>query len=328
MSEQRVCIFGAGAIGSLLGGHLALAGTAVSLVARGRHLEVMRSQGLRLVAKEGERVAHPRCVGDARELEPQDFVILTVKAPALREAALAVQPLLGPSTVVVSAANGVPWWYFHRVEGHLAGHRLASVDPDGVLWEKLPPERTLGCVVHATAEIVAPGVAKWSGKEFRLGDPGGALGEPLAQLSRLITAAGLTAPICPDIRQEVWHKLWGNASFNPLSVLTGAMLDRLAGDDDSQPTARKMMVEIQAVGERLGIRFPIDVDRRIGIARAVGPHKTSMLQDLERGRTLEIDALLGVVVEMAGLVGIAVPICELVLGLVRQRARVLGLYGR
>jgi 2-dehydropantoate 2-reductase len=327
MSAKTVCVFGAGAIGSLLGGHLARAGEKVSLIARGRHLEAMQSEGLRLISKDGETVVHPQCHCDAARLGVQDFVILTVKAHALHEAAAALQPLLGPETVIVSAANGVPWWYFYRVEGELANHRLATIDPDGTLWERLPPERALGCVVHAAGEIVAPGVVKWSGKDFRLGDPGGRLGPELAELSRMITEAGLAAPICPDIRQEVWNKLWGNATFNPLSVLTGAMLDRLAGDPDTKSIARQMMIEMQTVGGRLGIRFPMDVDRRIAVAEAIGPHKTSMLQDLERGRTLEIDALLGVVIEMAGLVGVAAPVCELILGLVRQRARVVGLYG-
>jgi 2-dehydropantoate 2-reductase len=326
MTGKTICIFGAGAIGSLLGARLALSGAAVTLVARGPHLAAMREVGLRLITKDGEVIAQPACTDDATTLGPQDYVILTVKTPALREAAEAVQTLIGPRTAIVSASNGVPWWYFHRFPGPHADHRLASVDPTGELWKKLPPALVVGCVVYAASEIVAPGVVKASAKEFRLGDPGGELGDRVDSLSAILTNAGLAAPVCRDIRQEVWMKLWGNSAFNPLSVLTGATLDRLAGDVESRPVARQMMIEVQHVGERLGVTFPVDVDRRIAAAEAIGPHKTSMLQDLERGRALEIDALLGAVVEMAGLVGVETPICDIVLGLARQRARVAGCY--
>jgi 2-dehydropantoate 2-reductase len=326
MAGKTICVFGAGAIGSLLGGRLALSGAAVSLVARGPHLDAMRERGLRIVSAKGTETVRPYCTDTAAALGVQDYVILTVKAPALRAAAEAVQHLLGPRTVIISAANGVPWWYFHEFPGPLRDHRLAAIDPDGAVERLLPARRTLGCVVHAASEVAEPGVVKARGDEFRLGDPGGALGAELAILSQMMMEAGLTAPVCRDIRHEVWSKLWGNAAFNPLSVLTCAMLDRLAGDSETQLIARQMMVETQQVGERLGIRFPVDVDRRIAMAQAIGPHKTSMLQDLERGRALEIDALLAAVVEMARLVGVATPISELILGLVRQRARIAGCY--
>lgn len=326
MSSNSICVFGAGAIGSLLGARLALSGVAVTLVARGPHLAAMREHGLRLVTKEGEVVAHPACTENAATLGPQDYVVLTVKAPALRAAAEAVKPLLGPKTILVSAANGVPWWYFYRLPGPFADHRLASVDPAGLLWRELPPARVIGCIVYTASEVVAPGVVHSSGKEFRLGDPGGELAERVASLAEILTKAGMTAPICDDIRQALWVKLWGNLAFNPLSVLTGATLDRLAREPESRDVARRMMIEAQEVGERLDIRFPLDVDQRIAAAEAVGPHKTSMLQDFERGRDLEIDAVLGAVVEMAQLVGVPTPVCAMVLGLVRQRGRVSGCY--
>ncbi len=326
MSGPRICIFGAGAIGSLLAIRLALSGASVAVIARTEHLAAMRERGLRLVAADGEVVAHPRCTDDPATLGEQDFVILTVKAPALPVVAETIRPLLGRETAIVSAANGVPWWYFHRHAGALAGHRLDSIDPGGLLWERLPPERVIGCIIYAVSELVAPGVVRGSAKEFRLGDPGGALGEKMATLSALLTAAGLSAPICGDIRQEIWTKLWGNLAFNPISLLTGGLLDRLARDKGTRDVARRMMVEAQAVGEALGVKFPMTVDQRLAIVEATGPHKTSMLQDIERGRGIEIDAIVGAVVEMAGLVGVSAPICETVLALTRQRGRVAGCY--
>jgi 2-dehydropantoate 2-reductase len=326
MSGQRICIFGAGAIGSLLAARLALSGAEVSVVARAEHLAAMRERGLRLVTAEGEAVAHPHCTDDPATLGPQDFVILTVKAPALPVVAETIQPLLGPDTAIVSAANGVPWWYFYRHEGAFAGHRLSSIDPTGRLWERLPPERVIGCVVYAVSEIVAPGIVRASAKDFRLGDPGGAHRERMATLSAVLGEAGLSAPVCSDIRREIWIKLWGNLPFNPISALTGEVLDGMARDKGTREVARRMMVEAQAIAERFGITFPMTVDQRLDIAEATGPHKTSMLQDLERGRPLEIDAIIGAVVEMAALVGVSAPTCETVLALTRQRGRIAGCY--
>ena len=209
MPSRRICIFGAGAIGGLLGARLARSGASVSLVARAENLAAIRRGGLRLITADEEVVAHPNCTDDPATLGEQDYVVLSVKAPALPAVAAAIRPLLGPATVLVSAANGVPWWYFYGLAGRFADHRLDSVDPGGVLWDELPPARTIGCVIYATSEIIAPGVVRGLAKEFRLGDPSGALGKPLADLSALLTEAGLTAPICDDIRQELWTKLWG-----------------------------------------------------------------------------------------------------------------------
>ncbi len=231
------------------------------------------------------------------------------------------------------ALNGVPWWYFYKLAGPHEDRRLDSVDPGGALWDKLPPSRVIGCVVYAAGEIVAPGVVRSTASEsFLLGDPAGGpgadpqggLGARTAALAALWENARLSASVSQDIRQAVWIKLWGNLSFNPLSVLTGATLDRLALEPESREVARRMMTEARAVGEQLGIDFPMDVDRRMAMAEGLVGHKTSMLQDFERGRALEIDALLGAVVEMARLVDVATPTCEIVLALVRQRARVAG----
>jgi 2-dehydropantoate 2-reductase len=322
---MKICVFGAGAMGGLLGARLADAGEDVSLVARGSHLAAIQRHGLRLVAKEGDIVVAPPSTDDPATLGVQDVVILAVKATALRAAADSIRPLLGSHTVLVPALNGVPWWYFYRLAGPYADRRLDSVDPGGELWDKLPPSRVIGCVVYAAGEIVAPGVIRsTAGESFLLGDPAGELGDRVAALSSRCEAAGLGAPVSSDIRQALWIKLWGNLSFNPLSVLTGATLDRLALEAESRDVARRMMTEARAVGERLGIVFPMDVERRMAMAEGLVGHKTSMLQDFERLRALEIDALLGAVIEMARLVGVATPTLEIVFALVRQRARVAG----
>jgi 2-dehydropantoate 2-reductase len=321
----RICVLGAGAMGGLLGARLAAAGEAVSLIARGGHLAAIQANGLRLIARDGEVVVNPPCADDAATIGVQDVVILAVKATALGDAADAVQPLLGPETVLVPALNGVPWWYFYQLAGPHADRRLDSVDPGGELWRKLPPARVIGCVVYAAGEIVAPGVVRSSASEsFLLGDPAGRLGARVAALSAIFENAGLKAPVSPDIRRDLWIKLWGNLSFNPLSVLTGATLDQLALETESRDVVRRMMIEAREVGERLGIYFPMDVDARIAMAEELRGHKTSMLQDFERGSPLEIDALLGAVIEMARLVGVAAPTCEIIFNLVRQRARIAG----
>ena len=323
MAGLRICVVGAGAMGGLLGGRLAAAGEQVSLIARGSHLAAMRANGLRLIAKGGDVVVNPPCTDDATAIGVQDIVILAVKANALGAAADAIQPLLGAETVLVPALNGVPWWYFYRLAGPYAGCRLDSVDPGGELWRKLPPERVIGCVAYAAGEIVGPGVVRSNASEtFLLGDPAGRLGTQVGRLSAIFENAGLKAPVSPDIRRDLWTKLWGNLSFNPLSVLTGATLDQLALEPESRDVARRMMIESRAVGERLGIVFPMDVDARMAMAEGLRGHKTSMLQDFERGSPLEIDALLGAVIEMARLVDVATPTCEVIFNLVRQRARI------
>jgi len=325
---MRICIFGAGAIGGLMGARLAAAGCAeVTFVARGPHLAAMQANGVRLVSEGRESVVHPRCVAYAPEAGPQDYVVVTLKAHSLPGAAPAMQPLLGPETAVVSAVNGLPWWYFYRHPGSYEDRRLASVDPDGRLWELLHPSRAIGCIVYPAAEVTAPGVIEHTyGDRFTLGEPDGSRSARTATLSEALIAAGFKAPVRPRIRDEMWVKLWGNLAFNPISSLTTTTLDALIADPGQRGVARSMMLEAQAVGERLGVRFAIDVEKRIDGAAEVGAHKTSMLQDLERGRPMEIDALLGVVVELAELVGVEAPTCRTVLALVRARGRAAGCY--
>jgi 2-dehydropantoate 2-reductase len=323
---MRICIFGAGAIGGYMGAKLAAAGADVALVARGPHLAALQDKGLTLV-EQGRATTHRvRATDDARTLGPQDYVILTLKAHSVPAVVAQVLPLLGDGSTLVSGVNGLPWWYFHRHGGPFEGTRLASVDPGDVQWNGFGPDRVLGCVVYPAAEVTEPGtVTHVEGNRFSLGEPSGEVSQRAEALSKALTAAGLKAPVRPRLRDEIWVKLWGNLSFNPISVLTHATLDVLCTDPGTRAVARAMMVEAQAIAETLGIRFPIDVDRRIDAGAAVGAHRTSMLQDLTAGRPMEIDALVGSVAELGRLTGTPTPAIDTVLALVRLRARMAGL---
>jgi 2-dehydropantoate 2-reductase len=325
---MKLCVFGAGAIGGLMAAKLAAKGDVeVTVIARGPHLAAMRANGLKL-RSEGQEITVPvRAVASAEEAGPQDYVVVTLKAHSLPGAAKQMQPLLGPETAIVSAVNGIPWWYFHKHAGPFEGRVVESVDPGGVVSALLPPARAIGCIVYPAAEVLEPGVIEHTyGDRFTLGEPDGSRTPRIAALSEAMIAAGFKAPVRPKIRDEMWVKLWGNMAFNPISALTTATLDVLIADDGQRGVARAMMLEGQAVAEKLGIRFAIDVDKRIAGGAEVGAHKTSMLQDLERGRPMEIDALLGSVVELAELVEVPVPTCRTVLALVRARGRAAGCY--
>ncbi len=324
---MKICIYGAGAIGGYLGVDLTLAGLDVSLIARGPHLAAMRANGLKLITKEEERVAQVNATDTPSDLGPQDYVIIALKAHQAWESAEAMKPLLGPDTVVVTAMNGVPWWYFYGLEGQYSNLRLASVDPDDRQWNAIGPERAMGCVVYPATEIVEPGVIKHIyGDKFSLGEPDYSESERCVRLSQAFEKAGLRAPVLPNIRNEIWLKLWGNLCFNPISALTRATLDIVATDPATRNTARAMMMEAQRIGARLGVHFRVDVERRINGAAGVGAHRTSMLQDLDRGRALEIDALLTCVQEMGRLTDVDTPYIDTVLGLTQQMARTAGLY--
>ena len=326
---MKICIYGAGAIGGLLGAQLALAGEEVTLIARGPHLAALKADGLRLRTEGKELTARPQATSDPREAGPQDVVIVTLKAHSVPAAAEAMQPLLGPETAVVTAMNGVPWWYFHKLAGPHEGHRLKSVDPDGTLGRLIPGERCLGCVVYPAAEVVAPGVVEhYYGNRFMLGEPDGSKSARATRLSEALTRAGFKAPVRPKIRDDIWVKLWGNLSFNPVSALTTGTLAAIAGDPGTRAVVRRMMVEAEAVGTALGVKFGVDIETRIGWAADIGEHRTSMLQDLELKRPMEIDALVAAVAEMGDLVGIDTPFIDTVLALAIQRARVAGCYPR
>jgi len=321
---MKICIFGAGAIGGYMAAKLAHAGgTEVSVVARGPHLAAMQGRGLVLRAGGEQIVTHPRVASDARELGAQDYVVITLKAHSVPGALPQVLPLIGANTAVVMGVNGVPWWYFYGLAGPYENRRLASIDPGDEQWQKITPERVIGCVVYPAAEVPEPGVIELvEGDRFSLGEPDGSRSERVTKLSEALIRAGLKAPVRPRIRDEMWVKLWGNLSFNPISALTHATLGQIVADDGTRAVARAMMLEAQAVAEKLGVKFPIGVDKRIEGAGAVGAHKTSMLQDLERGRPMEIEALVGAVAELGRVTATPTPTIDTVLALIRLRAKI------
>ena len=323
---MKVAIYGAGATGGYLGAKLSLAQVNTTLIARGPHLEAMRRDGVRLLTGGEELVAHPMCTQNPREAGPQDFVIITLKAHSVPKVVDAMQPLLGPETAVVTAQNGLPWWYFHQVGEPYEGLQLESVDPGGRLWTGIGPERAIGCVVYVASEIVEPGVIRHlSGSRFTLGEPSGKKTVRVKVLSRALIRAGVRAPV-RNIRNEMWLKLWGNVSFNPISALTMATLDKVATEPGTRGVARAMMEETREIAAALGIQLRMSIERRIQGAAAVGAHRTSMLQDLEKGRAMEIDALVTSVQELGKLVGVPTPAIDIVLALVRQRAAVAGVF--
>jgi 2-dehydropantoate 2-reductase len=325
---MKVCIYGAGAIGGSLGAALArVPGVDVTLIARGAHLAAIRQDGLTLIDRDEAYTVHPAATDNPDDVGPQDFVVVSLKAHQAWEVANRMAPLLGPDTAVVTCQNGVPWWYFHGLEGSYRDVRLASVDPDDRQWTAIGPERAIGCVVYLAAEIKAPGVINnIFGDMFALGEPSGETSARCRALSEVIERAGLEAPILERIRDEIWLKLWGNLCFNPISALTRATLDVVATDPGTRALARAMMEEAHEIATRLGARFRLDIDQRIDLAAQVGAHRTSMLQDLERGRTLEIDALLTAVQEMGRMVAVDSPMIDTVLALVQQLGRSRGLY--
>lgn len=324
---MRICIFGSGAIGGYIGVELQRAGADVSLIARGPHLAAMKANGVKLIKDGEEHVVHPRCTDDPAELGPQDYVIVCLKAHSVPAVVDDMQPLLGPETTVVTAVNGIPYWYFYKDGSEAEGTTLETVDPGAKQWNDLGPQRAIGCVVYPATEVVEPGVIKHVyGDKFPLGEPDGSQSQRVTALSEAMEKAGLRAPVLDRIRDEIWLKLWGNVSFNPISALTLETLDNIAHDPETRAVARSMMLEAQQIGERIGVSFRVDVERRINGAGKVGAHKTSMLQDLEAGRPMEIDALVSSVQEMGAKLGVATPTIDTVLALVKQRAARAGLY--
>ena len=324
---MKICIFGAGAIGGYLGAKLAAHGTDVSLVARGAHLDAMRTNGLRLIEETGETNVNVTASSDPQDLGEQDYLLITLKAHSVPPMVEKMAPLIGKHTTILSCVNGVPWWYFYKFGGDLEGTQLESVDPAGAQWNGFGPEKVLGCVVYPAAEVVEPGVIKHiEGNRFSLGEPDGQKSDRIAALAGIFTEAGLKAPVRPRIRDEIWVKLWGNLSFNPISALTHATLDILCTDPSTRTVARNMMLEAQEIAEKLDVKFPIDVDRRIEGGAAVGAHRTSMWQDLDMGRPMEIDALIGSVKELGRITDTPTPTIDTVLGLIQMRGKMAGVY--
>jgi len=317
---MKICIYGAGAIGAYLGAELAGTGADLSFVARGPHLEAMKANGLTLHIGDKEKNVKVPCTDNPAELGPQDYVIMTLKAHSVLPVIDQIKPLLGPDTAIVTAQNGILWWYFYQLKGPWENHHLESADPGGKIWDTLGPERVIGCVVYPSCEIVSPGVVKHlDGNRFMLGEPDGSKSERAVALGKLMTEAGLKAPVRKKIRDDIWFKLLGNATFNPVSVLTHATLEQMGKDPSTRALIFKMMTEASAVAEKLGVRFAMDIDKRIDGGTAVGAHKTSMLQDFEARRPLELDALVGALTEMGQLVGVETPTLDLILSLVKLK---------
>ncbi len=317
-----MCVFGAGAIGGYLGVQLSRAGIDTSLVARGANLAAMREQGIRLQIGGQEHTARLPCTDRPADLGEQDYVFITLKAQQIPAAVNMILPLLGPDTTIVTASNGLPYWFFDVDEVPYRGATLENIDPDGLQRARLGSERAVGCVVFPATEIVAPGVIRHDhGAKLPIGEPSGVRSVRLDRLHELLTAAGFDAPMRPDIRDEIWLKLWGNLCFNPVSALTLATIDIVATDEGAREVCRRMMLEAQAIGERLGLRLRVDAERRLAGAAALGPHKMSMLQDLERGRAMETGPLVGVVQELGRLTNVPTPATDIVLALVKLRAR-------
>lgn len=324
---MKICIYGAGAIGGYMAVMMKRAGVDVSLIARGPHLAAIRENGLKLLIDGKELVAEMPATKVAAELGPQDYVIVGLKSHQAWESAEDLAPLLGPDTAVVTAQNGVPWWYFYGLEGPFKDLRLKSVDPGDRQWKAIGPERVIGSTVYPATEIIEPGVIKHTyGDTFGLGEPDRTQTARLKAFGDALDASGLKARYYEDIRDDIWLKLWGNLCFNPISALTRATLDVVATDPGTRALAKNMMLEAQAIGETLGARFKVDVERRINGAAKVGAHRTSMLQDLEAGKPLELDALLSAVQEMGRLVSVPTPYIDAVLALAKQMGRSFDVY--
>jgi 2-dehydropantoate 2-reductase len=326
---MKICIYGAGAIGGYLASGLAaVEGVELSLIARGPHLAALKQCGLTVKTEEDSRTITTFTATDNPAiLGEQDYVISCLKAHQSAESADCLPPLLGPDTAVVTCQNGLPWWYFYQLPGPYQDERLHTVDPNGRQWTLIDPERVIGCVVYPATEIVAPGIIRHIyGNKFALGEPDGSVSKRCSRLSEALTVGGFKAPVLNDIRSEIWLKLWGNLCFNPISALTRSTLDVIATDPDTQMTADLMMREAEVIGEKLGATFRVNRERRINGAAGVGAHRTSMLQDLEGGRDMEIDALVTAVQETGRIVNVPTPTIDIVLGLVRQLSRTMGLY--
>lgn len=325
---MKVCIYGAGAIGGCLAVGLAEVGLKVSLVVRGPHLLAIRERGLTLRGPDGERTVRLAASENPEDLGAQDAVVVALKAHAVPAEARRMTALFHDGTAVVTAVNGVPWWYFHGIGGPLEGTRLESVDPGGVQWDTIGPERVIGCVAYPAAEFGEPGVVRLiAGDRLALGEPSGQTTDRVTGLSEAFRAGGFKAPVEPRIRDEIWAQLWGDLSLGSVSALTTATLEEICRFPETRAVVRSMMQEGQAIGEALGVGFAVDVEERIARAEALGAHETPMLQDLERRRPMEIDALVSAVQELGRLTEVPTPTIDAVLGLLKLRGFKAGGYG-
>jgi 2-dehydropantoate 2-reductase len=304
----RIVIAGAGAIGGYLGARLAKAGGDVVLFARGSHLQAMQDRGLRVVSPDGDFEVRPEVTGDLNTIGRADVIFLGVKAHSLTTLAPQLRPLFGPDTVVVSTQNGIPWWYFQGYGGALEGLHLDRVDPGGVIAAAIEPRRVVGSLAYFSTDIAEPGVIHHTeGNRISFGEPDGTRTERTKRIAEALIAAGFRCPVTTRFRHEIWVKLLGNVAFNPISALTGGTLEELARHPDVSAVVRQLMAETEAVAGRLGIELPISIDQRMAGAEKVGAHKTSMLQDFEAGRAMELEAIVGAVVELGERLGVAMP---------------------
>jgi len=323
---MKIAIIGAGAIGGYVGVKLALAGEDVTFIVRGANLEVIRKSGMKLIMKDGTQhiAANVRATNNYAEAGPHDVVILAMKAHQVEAVANDVPKLFAPETAVVTMQNGIPYWYFHKHGGALEGKAVHSVDPTGLIMEKIPPERVIGCVVYPASELVAPGVVQHiEGDRFPLGELDGSTGERVSRICASFSKAGFKAPVLANIRAEIWLKLWGNLTFNPISALTRSTLSDICGYPLTRELATAMMTEAQAIAGKLGITFRVPLEKRIAGAEKVGRHKTSMLQDVEARREPEIDALVGSVVELGRLTQTPTPHIDTVYWLTKLLAKTI-----
>jgi 2-dehydropantoate 2-reductase len=307
--DMRVAVLGAGAIGAYVGAALHRAGVEVHLIARGAHLAALRQHGVRVRSPRGDFTADPHATDDPAEVGEVDYVFLGLKAHSYASAGPLLAPLLGPDTTVIAAQNGIPWWYFHGLTGHrLENHRIEAVDPGGTVSAVLPTRQAIGCVVYCSTEIEEPGVIRHlEGTRFSIGEPDRTISSRCVALSDAMTAGGLKCPVEADLRDDIWIKLMGNVAFNPLSALTRATMAEICAHSDTRELVATMMAETIAIAREAGSNPQISIEKRIDGARRVGHHKTSMLQDLEAGKALETDAIIGAVVEIADLTGVPAP---------------------
>jgi len=324
---NQVCIYGAGAIGGWIGAQLARAGCAVSVVARGATLAALQAEGLRLQSADQSGAAPVNASADPATLGVQDLVVLAVKAPALLEVARRIAPLIGPDTVVLTAMNGVPWWFLQGFGGAVEGSRLRSIDASGEIGAAIPARHVIGCVVHASCAQVAPGLVRHHfGNKLIIGEPSGQKTPRVRQLAALLERAGFDALVSEQIQQDTWYKLWGNMTVNPVSALTGATTDLIMDDELVRQFISNVMLEAKEIGARIGIPIQQQPEDRHAVTRKLGAFKTSMVQDVEAGKAVELDALVTVVKELGALTQLPTPFTDALLGLARLQARVRGLY--
>ena len=323
---MKICIFGGGSIGGLLAVNLEKIGINVSVIARGQHLEVMKKNGLTLINSLGEETSFiVNCTDDPNSLGIQDYLFITIKSPALLPSLENLKPLVGKNTTIITCMNGIPHWYFHKLDNKYANYKITCLDADLLIDSILPPDNIVGSVVYPACEIVKPGTIKHiAGNRFSLGEPDGSESDRLKFISEILKKAGFRAPIQKNIRDEIWLKLIGNLSFNPISALTGATLEQICNDQGTEEIVKEMMIEAKTIAEKLGAKINMSIEKRIDGARKVGAHKTSMLQDIEAGKPIEIDSIIVAVRELGELTNSPTPNINTILNLTIQKAKLIG----